>query len=87
MTKEEFQKCFTLLENEFGKQPEIMKESWYKSFSIYKIEDLEEAIRHYLKKIKEFPCFSELLEDVEWARKYNAEKAYWEAVKILNKNI
>ena len=85
MTENEFKKCFTLLENEFGKQNDIMRESWYKFFSIYKVEDLEEVIEHYLKKIKEFPDTS-LFEDIEWivkCRKDDEKKAYREAVKIL----
>ena len=86
MTENEFKKCFTLLENEFGKQNDIMRESWYKFFSIYKVEDLEEVIEHYLKKIKEFPFLYDMFEDIEWiikCRKDDEEKAYQEAVKIL----
>jgi len=86
MMKEDFQKCFILLENEFGKQSEERKKIWYELFDIYKVEELEEAVRHYLKKIKEFPCAVDIIEDIEWIKKYNAEKSYWEAMIISNKN-
>lgn len=87
MTREDFQKCFTLLENEFGKQNEIMKNGWYKLFNVYRIEELEEVIRHYLKKIKEFPEIYGIYEDVEWIIKFkkdDAKKAVQEALKMLN---
>ena len=85
MIEKEFQKCFTLLENEFGKQSEGLKEIWYRLFNIYKVGELEEAVKHYLKKIKKFPCPANIIEDVEWIRKYNGERSYWKAVAILNK--
>ena len=86
MVEKEFQKCFTLLENEFGKQSDDLKEIWFGLVNIYKAGELEEAIRHYLKKIKKFPIPAYIIEDVEWIKKYNSEKAYWEAMIISNKN-
>jgi len=51
MTKEEFEECFAILENEFGKQSEKIKEVCYYLYNIYEVEELKEAIEHYLKKI------------------------------------
>ena len=86
MIKEDFLKCFSLLENEFGKQSEELKEIWYRLFNDYKVDDLKETIRHYLKKIKKFPTPAYIIEDINWLVKDKAEKAYWEAVSISNKN-
>ena len=86
MIEEEFQKCFAVLENEFGKQSDEIKDIWYRLFNIYRVNELEEAIKHYLKVIKKFPLPAIIIEDVEWIRKYNSEKAYWKAMIISNKN-
>jgi len=88
MIEKDFQECFTLLENEFGEQNNIIRKSWYKYFSIYKVEELEEAIKHYLKRIKEFPSFYNILENIEWivkCKRDDEKKAYREAVKILKR--
>lgn len=70
MTKEDFLRCFSLLENEFGKQSQELKEIWYNLFKKYKKVDFEEAIKYYLERIKKLPVPAYI----------------WEAMYISNKN-
>lgn len=86
MIKEDFQKCFSLLEDEFGEQSKELEEIWYELFGDYKVEDLDEAIKHYLKKIKKFPVPANIIGDIEWLIKDKAEKSYWKAIEISNKD-
>jgi|AntAceMinimDraft_17_1070374.scaffolds.fasta_scaffold04384_7 hypothetical protein len=83
MTKEEFKECFSMLENEFSVQPNKEK-AWYRLFEFHKVEDLKEAVIHYLKKIKEFPYISEIIENTEWIKKWNTEKSFNDAIDIAN---
>lgn len=85
MTEEDFQKCFTILENEFGKQSIALREIWYELFKNYKKEELKEAIIYYLKRIKKFPLIPDIKEYTEHFKKEKAEKSYCEALCIINK--
>ena len=85
MTKKDFLKCFSLLENKFGKESnKKLKEVWYEIFKVYKVEELKEAIQYYLEKIKKRPCPAYLIEDLEYLKKCKAEKAYEDALIISN---
>jgi len=84
MTENEFKKCFTLLENEFGKQNNIMREIWYKLFKDYEKEEVEKAIEYYITRIKRFPLIPYIKEYTKHFKREKAEKCYREALCIIN---
>lgn len=85
MTKNEFQECFVLLENKFGKRPTALKEIWYKLFKDYKKEEFKKAIAYYLKRIKYFPLVPNIKKYTEHFKREETEKAYKKALCIANK--
>ncbi|MBA7582374.1 hypothetical protein ES708_24302 [subsurface metagenome] len=85
MTENEFQECFIILENKFGKRPIASKEIWYKLFKDYKKEEFKEAIAYYLERIKKFPLIPNIKEYTEHFKKDRTEKSYREALCIANK--